>query len=83
MASQKLNKGLGGSINEIKARKAKVKLSKEDSLKLNLQQWTSFKESVKTETEKWKKIITKKTTGVALGLTGNWTNLAYQDIGPR
>ena len=42
------------SINEIKTRKEAAKRTKEDILKLNLQQWTTLKDSIKSETIKWK-----------------------------
>ena len=40
------------SINEIKTRKATAKRTKEHIQKLNLQQWKTLKDSVKSETIK-------------------------------
>ena len=61
MMSQ-LNKA--ASINEFKSRKAAAQRSKEDIQKLNLQQWTTLKQSVKTETKKWKNSL----------MRNNWCN---------
>ena len=41
-------------INEISTRKAAATKSKADIQKLNTEQWTTLKDSVKTETIKWK-----------------------------
>ena len=53
------------SINEINTRKAAAKRTKEDIQKLNLQQWTTLKESVKSETAKWKNSLVRS----------NWCNI--------
>jgi transposase InsO family protein len=42
-----------------KKRQAKAKLTREDILKLNSKQLTSFKDSVQKETEKWKQCLQK------------------------
>ena len=65
------------SINEINTRKAAAKRTKVDIQKLNLQQWTTLKESVKSETAKWKNSLVRN-DWCNIGLIGSWTNLAYQ-----
>ena len=47
------------SVNEINTRKATAKRTREDIQKLNLQQWSSLKESVQTETLKWKNSLVR------------------------
>jgi hypothetical protein len=46
-------------INQINTRKAAAIKSKADILKLNTEQWTSLKESVKSETIKWKNSLVR------------------------
>ena len=46
-------------IKEIETRKVTAKRTREDILKLNLQQWTTLKDSVKTETIKWKNSLVR------------------------
>ena len=55
MATQKK----AASVNEFQTRKATAKRSKEDIKKLNLQQWTTLKQSVKTESENWKNSLVR------------------------
>ena len=64
-------------IKELETRKAAAKRSREDIHKLNLEQWTSLKDSVKTETIKWKNSL-QGTNGATLAPTGSWTNLDCQ-----
>ena len=47
------------SINEISTRKAAANRTKADIQKLNIEQWTALKESVKTETIKWKNSLVR------------------------
>ena len=46
-------------INEISTRKAAATKSKADIQKLNTEQWTSLKDSVKSETIKWKNSLVR------------------------
>lgn len=46
-------------INQISTRKAAAIKSKTDILRLNTEQWTSLKESVKSETIKWKNSLVR------------------------
>ena len=47
------------SIKELETRKAAAKRTREDILKLNNYQWTTLKDSVKTETIKWKNSLVR------------------------
>ena len=47
------------SIKELETRKAAAKRTREDILKLNNHQWTTLKDSVKTETIKWKNSLVR------------------------
>ena len=46
-------------INEISTRKAAATKSKADIQKLNTEQWTSLKDSIKSETIKWKNSLVR------------------------
>ena len=43
----------------LKKRQAQAKRTKEDIIKLNIDQWTSLKDSVKQETNKWKNYLVR------------------------
>ena len=65
MKLQEINNQLKFDINSLQNRQAKSKRTKEGILKLNLEHWTSLKDSVKQETFKWKNSL----------MRNNWYNI--------